>query len=204
MKMNPGRHRFMYRALTLFSLTATSVVSMNCIGGHFDAKTPAAQVDAPTQAIVERITAERTARQLAAATWVPDLHPPAVRGALAAARGDLSLKSAAHSAAQAGVTALGRHVWSFAAVCTDLRLFRPPPMVAEHATLLFAAVAQPSAGGQTIVVLLIAEPGPSALRPEHMGGGRGGTNPSFDTYVHSSVANGPCGETWPAAARVRL
>jgi hypothetical protein len=55
-----------------------------------------------------------------------------------------------------------------------------------------------------VVVLLIAEPGGLSLRPDAMGGGPGGTNPSPETYAHPATSVGSCGEHWPTAAATPL
>jgi hypothetical protein len=180
-----------------------------CVGGRFTTKDEAndviqASLDPSTRVVVDRISAERAARKLDQATWVPDLRPPAARAALAGARGEQSLKTAAHVAAQQAVTEVGRHVWAFATECTDLHRLRPPLMVLEEKTLLLGAAAVAAAGGRTIVVLIVAEPGTSSLRADQMGGGTGGTNPSLEAYAHPSVATGMCGESWPAAQRTPL
>lgn len=175
-----------------------------CIGGRFDARDPGKDLDRPSRVIIDLVAAERTTRKLPAASLVSELRPPAVRAALSVARGDQSLTSAARYAAQDGVTAIGRHVWSFAAECTDAQQFRPPPFAFAQQTLLLGAAAIPAPGGRTIVILLIAEPGTSSLRADQMGGGRGGTNPRLESYAHPSVASGACGETWPAAQPTAL
>ncbi|MEO5767932.1 MAG: hypothetical protein ABIS92_06240 [Polyangia bacterium] len=191
------------RALALWLGTVATVMTMvtgqACVGGHFVAQSPATQLGKPTQVLVDRIAAERAARNLRSSAWVADLHPAAARAAVAVVRGELALKPAAHLAAQEGVTALGRHVWSFVADCSEGQQFRPPAMTWGDPLLYATAVATaPGRGGHTTVVLLIAEPGTSALRADQMGGGRGGSNPVLETYVHPSVATGPCGESWPA------
>lgn len=189
--------------LLVAALLATGATG-GCIGARFDAGDPAAALDQPTRALVDGINAQRAGKQLPPGNWVPELRVPAVRSAMSLARGDQGVRAAAHSAAQGGVTAVGRHVWSFATECTDLRLFRPPQMVTDQKVLLFSLAAVPGAAGKSLVMLLVAEPGPSALRAEQMGGGRGGTNPTLETYVHPVVATGPCGEGWPAAQRSAL
>lgn len=196
------------RAAAWAALTVLVVTGAGCIGGHFETKTPASALDAPTRAVVDSINATRSARGLPPGTWVDELRPPAMRAALGVARGDLSLTSAAQAAAQGGVAELGRHIWSFATTCTDVRRFQPPPMVVAHPQLLFAVAIAASGGGSGLpnstVMLLIAEPGISSIRAEQMGGGRGGTNPSFGVYVHPAVASGPCGESWPVASRTPM
>lgn len=186
--------------LATVATVATLVTDLACIGGHFAAQRPATQLDRPTQVLVDRIAADRAARNLRSASWVADLHPPAARAAVAVARAEFALKPAARLAAQEGVTALGRHVWSFVADCSEGQQFRPPAMAWGDPLLYATAVATaPGRGGHATVVLLIAEPGTSALRADQMGGGRGGSNPVLETYLHPSVATGPCGESWPAA-----
>jgi hypothetical protein len=186
-------------------VTVVTVASAaGCIGGRFDTKTPAVVLDPNTRVIVDRITGDRAGKGLPPGDWVADLGPPALRAATAVARGEQTLKTAANQAAQHGVTALGRHLWSFATDCVELQRFRSPPMVTEERTLLFAVAAAPGPAGHISVVLLIAEPGTSALRADEMGGGPGGSNPALETYAHPSVATGPCGESWPAAPRIRF
>ena len=187
-------------------LAATTLAAAGCIGGRFETKSPgsASLPDPPTRALVDRVTAARAARGLPPGDWVPDLAVAALRAATVVARGDQSLQTAARLAAQGGVTALGRHVWSFAADCADVRQFMPPPLVVEQKVLLFGAAAVPGPAGHSAVLLLIADPGTSALRAEQMGGGRGGSNPTLETYAHPSAATSPCGQIWPVAARVPL
>ncbi len=185
-------------------ILAAGATAAGCIGGRFDTKTPAVALDRPTRAIVDRITTERAARGLPPGDWVPDLGPTALRAATAVARGDQSLKTAANLAAQNGVTELGRHLWSFATDCIDIQRFRSPAMVTAERTLLFAAAAVPGPNGHTSVLLLIAEPGTSALRADQMGGGHAGSNPALEIYAHPSVATGPCGESWPTVPRIPL
>ncbi|MES1165923.1 MAG: hypothetical protein ABUR63_09200 [Verrucomicrobiota bacterium] len=183
------------------------LLAPGCLGARFHTADPATQpaLDAPSRAVADRVNADRKTAHLTDATLMPDLRPPVVRAALAVARGEKSLKSGAHAAAQDGVTEVGRHVWTFAAECTDLQRFRPPPLVLQQKALLLAVAAVPVVpavpGGRTVVVIAIAEPGASALRADQMGGGPGGTNPNVETYAHPSVASGPCGETWPATQR---
>jgi hypothetical protein len=182
----------------------TIATSTGCIGGRFNTVPTPAPLDPPSQTVIDRVTADRAARNFPAATQVAELRPPAVRGATAVARGDQSLKTAAHETAQRAVTEMGRHIWTFATECTDLQRFRPPPLVLEQKALLLGAAAIPAPGGRTIVMLVVADPGTSSLRADQMGGGTGGTNPSMEAYVHPSVATSACGETWPAAQRTPL
>ena len=182
---------------------AVAATLAGCIGGRFDSQTPADDLDAPTRALVKSIADARATKNLQAPGWVPELRPPAVRGALGVARGDLSPKTAAHQAALAGVTELGRHVWSFVAECPDMAKFRPPPLALEgHILMLGAAVV--TAANRSVVVLTIAAPGASALRADQMGGGAGGTNPTPEAYAHPVVASAPCGEGWPATTDARF
>jgi hypothetical protein len=186
-------------------MAAVTVVLGGCVGGHFKVEDPGSSgLDAPTRVVMDRIGAERALHQLPAASWVPELRPPAVRGARAVARGEQSLKTAAHFAAQQGVTELGRHVWTFVTECTDLQQFHPPPLAIAQKSLLIGAAAVPGQAGRTVVLVVVAEPGPSALRADQMGGGTGGANPSLETYAHPSVARGACGTDWPAAQRAPL
>ena len=177
---------------------------VGCVGARFasreDARTDEARpdLDAPTRVVVERIGDLRRARKLPPPSLVPDLHTPASRAAVLVARGDESLKTAAHRAAIQAVAAFGRHVWTFATECTDLAKFQPPRLAIDSQQLLLGAAAVPAPGGRTMVVLVIAEPGSSSLRADQMGGGPGGTNPTPETYAHPSAATGPCGERWPA------
>lgn len=184
--------------LVLILVPILVAVGSGCIGGRFQTGDPAAELDRPTRALIDRLAAERGARGQPTPTLVPELRPPAVRAALAAARGDLPLKAAAHQAALRAVTELGRHVWSFAAECTDVDRFRPPPMALQQRALLLGAAVVPGSGGHGVVVLVVAEPGASALRADSMGGGTGGSNPTLESYAHPSVASGACGESWPA------
>jgi hypothetical protein len=195
------------RVLSFGLLAQTSVLALmagGCIGGRFATKGGPPVIDPNARLIVDRVETERTGAGLPPGTWVPELSPPAARAAATVARGDQSLRSAAYFAAQSGVTEVGRHVWSFAADCEDPRRFRPPPMVVQQRALLFATAAVPGPAGHTTVMLLIADPGMSALRADQMGGGRGGSNPTLETYIHPSVATGPCGESWPAVPRGSL
>jgi hypothetical protein len=190
-------------------LLAIATTSAGCVGGRFATNDPGkdlggANLDPSSRLVVDRIAAERAARHLTAASWMPELRPPAVRAAMAVVRGEQSLKTGAHLAAQQAVTEVGRHVWTFIAECTDLLRFRPPLMALEEKTLILGAAAISAPGGRTIVLLVIAEPGPSSLRADQIGGGTGGTNPSLETYAHPSVATGTCGESWPAAQRTPL
>jgi len=191
-------------AVSVVAMAGAVTLATGCVGGRFEPKTPALVLDPPTRVIVDRINSDRAARAMPPADWVPDLGPPALRAARSVVRGDQSLTAAAHQAAQSGVTEIGRHVWSFATDCVDVQRFRSPALVTQYRTLLFAAAAVPGPAGHTSVVLLIADPGTSALRADQMGGGHVGSNPSVEAYSHPSVARGPCGEGWPAAPRIPL
>jgi hypothetical protein len=188
-------------ALALSLLAATGP---GCVGGRFDSRDPASDLDRPTRDLVTAIGTARAGKNLPPPTWVKELRPPAVRGALGVARGDLTLKTAAHQAAVGAVTELGRHAWSFVAECDDLSKFRPPAMALGGPTLLLGAAVVQAVPGRSIVVVVIAEPGASALRADQMGGGGGGTNPTLEAYAHPAIASGPCGESWPAATPARL
>jgi hypothetical protein len=174
-----------------------------CLGGRYDSHDPASELDQATRDLVTGIGTARAAKNLPPPTWVKDLRPPAARGALGVARGDVSLKTAAHQSAIGAVTEVGRHVWSFVTECTDGSTYAPPPMALMGRALLLGASVVPLAGGKSVVVLLIAEPGTAALRADQMAGGGGGTNRPLEAYAHPSVASGPCGASWPAAPPVR-
>lgn len=192
------------RAGHALGVLAISLGGAGCIGGHFPTSEPAVDLDQPTRTVIDGITQQRQARNLAAPNLLPELRPAAAHAALSVARGDATLKTAAHRAAVQAVADIGRHVWTFATECTDLKQFHPPPMALENTTLLIGAAAIPGHGGRTFVVLVIAEPGTSSLRADKMGGGPGGTNPSPETYAHPATAIGPCGERWPVAQKTPL
>lgn len=174
-----------------------------CIGGRYETQVPASELDQATRDLMTDIGAARAAKNLPPPTWVQDLRPPAARGALGVARGDISLKTAAHQSALAAVTEMGRHVWSFVAECPEGSKVQLPPMALGGQTLLVGASVVPFGVGKSVVVLLIAEPGTASLRADRMGGGGGGTNRPLEAYAHPSVASGPCGASWPAASPVR-
>ena len=75
--------------------------------------------NASTTVVLAQVTRERTEHNLPAAALVPDLRTIALRGAVSVARGDVSLATAAHTAALKGVQALGRHIWTFATDCAE-------------------------------------------------------------------------------------
>lgn len=187
----------------LLAIAALFATGSGCIGGRFDSRDPTSDLDQPTRDLVTGIGNSRAGKNLRPPTWVKELRPPAVRAALGVARGDLTLKTAAHQAALDAVTELGRHVWSFVTECADVSKFRPPAMALDGQALLVGA-AVVRAADRSVVILLVAEPGASALRADQMGGGNGGTNPTLEAYAHPAVSSGPCGESWPAAAPARL
>lgn len=200
--MTPGLRpwsQLRHGGLAAFGLVALFLGGAACVGGHFKTGDPRPDLDGPTRNVIDHISLLRQARQLGPANVVPELRPAAIRAARSVARGDETLKTAAHQAALQAVADVGRHVWTFATECTDLQQFRPPPLALESPTLLIGAAAIPGQGGRTVVLLIIAEPGTSALRADHMGGGPGGTNPSPEIYAHPSTALGSCGERWPAS-----
>lgn len=192
----------MNAAIALTVALAAGAAS-GCIGTRFDSQDPASDLDQPTRDLVSGIGTARAAKNLPPPTWVKDLRPPAARGALGVARGDVSLKTAAHQSALGAVTELGRHVWSFVAECAEGATYQPPPMALSGRALLLGASVVPLPAGKSVVVLLIAEPGTAALRADQMGGGGGGTRPPLESYAHPSVASGPCGASWPAASPIR-
>jgi hypothetical protein len=175
-----------------------------CIGGHYQPQDPTSDLDQATRDLVTGIGNARAAKNLPPPTWVDELRPPAARAAVGVARGDLSLKPAARQAALGAVTEIGRHVWSFVTDCQDLSQVQYPPMVLQGRTVLLGASVVPLPNGKSVVVLLIAEPGASAIRADQMGGGAGGTNPSLEAYAHPTVASGACGQSWPVPAAARL
>jgi hypothetical protein len=175
-----------------------------CIGGRYQPQDPASDLDQATRDLVTGIGNARAAKNLPPPTWVEELRPPAARAAVGVARGDLTLKPAARQAALGAVTEIGRHVWSFVTDCQDLTKIQYPPMILQGRTMLLGASIMPVPNGKSVVVLLIAEPGASAIRADQMGGGAGGTNPSLEAYAHPTVASGACGQSWPVAPAARL
>jgi hypothetical protein len=177
------------------------MASAGCLHRNFTPEAPEPPANASTAQLLDQLGRERAAAHLPAAGLVPDLRPIARRGAVSVARGDVSLATAAHTAALDGVQAMGRHIWTFATDCADLNQLHLPPLTLESRDLLINASAVPGVGDRIFVVILVAESGTSSMRAEHMGGGAGGTNPSLESYVHPATAPGRCGERWPAARR---
>ena len=172
-----------------------------CLRHDFTKDDPQPATNGPTQQVLDQLAAARAARQLQAPSVLPELRPPALKGMVAVSRGDQSLATAAHEAALRVVQVMGRHTWTFATDCTDLAKLQLPPVALESRELLMNAAAVPGPGGHIYVMLVVTEPGASAIRAEQMGGGAGGTNPSIESYVHPLVAPGRCGERWPAPGR---
>ena len=183
---------------------ALALTAAGCLGGRFKnaGETPAA-LDGPSQVVLERIAAARQARGRRPLALVPELQPIAARGATAMARGDWSPKTAAQRIAIKGVEEMGRHVWAFVTECADVAAFVPPPMVVDAPNLLVGVVAVrgAAAGRAGPVVVMMAEPGVSALRADQMGGGVG-TVPDLNQYAHPVIAGGACGAEWPVGSRV--
>jgi len=177
------------------------LTAAGCLHRNFTPEAPEPPANASTAQLLDQLGRERAAAHLPAAGLVPDLRTIARRGAVSVARGDVSLATAAHSAALDGVQTMGRHIWAFATDCADLNQLHLPPLTVESRDLLINVAAVPGVGGRIFVVIVVAEPGTSSMRAEHMGGGAGGTNPSLEAYVHSATAPGRCGERWPAARR---
>ena len=185
-------------------LVAASLVALvGCLGTPFAKPDPAPTANASTTQLLDLIARDRQARTLSPPTLVPELRPIALRETVAVARGDRSLATAAHAAALAAVQSMGRHTWTFATDCDDLARLRLPPLATEMRELVMNAAAVAGHDNRTYVLLVIAEPGASALRAESMGGGTLGANPSPEAYVHPVVAAGRCGERWPASSPPR-
>ena len=180
-----------------FALLA--VGSSACLRHDFTRDDPQPATNRATQQVLDQIAAGRASRQLPPPSVVPELRQPALKGMVAVSRGDQSLATAAHDAGLRVVQLMGRHTWTFATDCTDLTQLQLPPMALESRELLMNAAAVPGPGGHTYVLVVVTEPGASSIRPEQMGGGAGGTNPSIESYVHPMVAPGRCGERWPAS-----
>jgi hypothetical protein len=180
---------------------ALVLIAGGCLSTRYQSAVPQPAMDAPSRAVLDRITAGRQQRSRRPPSVVPELQPIAARGATAVARGEWSLKTAAQRMAVKGVEELGRHVWVFAAECSDLARFAPPPPLLEADVLLLGVAAIPAAAARTAVLVVAAEPGTSAIRADQMGGGTGGSNPVATHYAHPVVALGPCGDPWPASGR---
>ena len=180
--------------------TVLALGAAGCLGHDFvkDDQQPA--TNPTTQQVLDQVSAARQARHLPPASIVPELRPPALKGMVAVARGDQSLATAAHAAGLRTVQEMGRHAWTFATDCGDLKQLQLPPLVVESRELMMNAAAVP-AGDHTYIMIIVTEPGASSIRAEQMGGGAGGTNPSIESYVHPLVAPGRCGERWPASLR---
>jgi hypothetical protein len=190
--------RFFAVGITLQALVATS----SCLHQGFTKGEAELPANAGTTVVLEQLGRERAVLKLPAAGLVPDLRTIALRGAVSVARGDVSLATAAHTVALNGVQAMGRHIWTFATDCADLKQLHLPPLTVESRDLLVNAAAVPGADGRYFVLIIVAEPGASSMRAEQMGGGSGGTNPTLESYVHPATAPGRCGERWPAAHRM--
>ena len=172
-----------------------------CLHRGFATENPEPPANASTTQLLDQLNRERAAAHLPPPGLVPDLRTIALRGAISVARGDVSLATAAHTAALNGVQAMGRHVWTFATDCGDLNQLHLPPVTVESRDLLVNVGAVAGNGGRTFVLIVVAEPGSSSMQAEHLGGGTGGSNPSLEAYVHPVTAPGRCGERWPAPQR---
>jgi len=178
-----------------------AVGGTGCLRHDFTKDDPQLATNRSTQQLLDQIATTRQARHLPPPSILPELRQPVLKGAVAVARGDQSLATAAHDAALRVVQIMGRHTWTFATDCQDLKQFQLPPLALESRELLMNAAAVPGPDGRTFVLVVVTEPGASAIRAEQMGGGGGGTNPSIESYVHPLVAPGRCGERWPAPDR---
>lgn len=189
------------RGLLVLSFVVATLAGANggCLHHDFTKDDPQPAANRSTQQVLDQLAAARQARHLPAASLVPELRQPALKGMVAVSRGDQSLATAAHDAALRVVQLMGRHTWAFATDCTDLARLQFPPVVLEQRDLLTNAAAVAGAEGHTFVLIVVTEPGASSIRADQMGGGAGGTNPSIEAYVHPLVAPGRCGERWPAA-----
>ncbi|HEY8923210.1 MAG TPA: hypothetical protein VIU64_02445 [Polyangia bacterium] len=189
-------------ALSILALVAAAPLLTlgGCLGARFDKPDPAPAANASTTQLLDLIAREREARKLSPAMLVPELRPIALRETVGVARGDRSLATAAHAAGLAAVQTMGRHIWTFATDCGDLAQLRLPPLATEMRELVMNAAAVAGHDGRTYLLIVIAEPGASALRAESMGGGTLGANRSPEAYVHPVVAAGRCGDRWPAAS----
>jgi hypothetical protein len=200
---DPGRDyvpgAFMRASLLLSVLVSGLVSTSGCLHRNFAAENPEPPANASTARLLEQLARERAAAHLPPAGLVPDLRTIALRGAVSVARGDVSLATAAHTAALNGVQAMGRHIWAFATDCAELNQLHLPPLTVESRDLLVNVAAVAGTGGRTYVVIVVAEPGSSSMRADQMGGGAGGTNPTLEAYAHPSSAPGRCGERWPAS-----
>ncbi|HEY4187413.1 MAG TPA: hypothetical protein VGP07_20220 [Polyangia bacterium] len=174
---------------------------LGCLGKTFTRDDPQPATNGSTQLVLDHVAHDRKARGLPEASIVPELRPAALKGVVAVARGDESLATAAHAVGLRAVQEMGRHAWTFATDCDDLARLRLPPLVLESRELLMNAAAVGGPGGRTFVLIVVTEPGASAIRAEQLGGGGGGTNPSIESYVHPVVAPGRCGDRWPASKR---
>jgi len=174
-----------------------------CLGARFDKPDPEPAANTSTTRLLDLIAREREARKLRPPMLVPDLRHIALRETVGVARGDRSLATAAHAAGLAAVQSMGRHIWTFATDCGDLAQLRLPPLATEMRELVMNAAAVAGHDDRTYVLIVIAEPGASALRAESMGGGTAGANPSLEAYVHPVVSAGSCGDRWPAASPSR-
>jgi hypothetical protein len=195
------------RAAFIFAIPVSSlgvIVALasfaGCVNRRFRAQGTPPALDPPAEAVLARIGDARRAKGHGAPVIVPELQDVARRGAAEVARGEWTLKTAAHQSALRAVSQVGRHVYSFATACADPAAFGPPALATDLEPLALGVAVAPMAGG-AIVLLVVAEPGGSSIQADRLNGGGGGTLPTFERYAHPAASIKPCGAEWPVTAR---